>query len=405
MLKKVYISENYRHKLIFFSSNRLSIENQSNYLSKLYSLHENLNQNSRKYLNENPVTRKASLQYNFKNENKQIDQQFISTSTFSFFRGPNLNPIVKSIVNSTPQQMHNKNDHIDSFRNKADSSSFSSSSTMSFNTTTTTSTSNTRVSKNDTEPFKKTFDEISIGGKQILDHQTLQIPVIANAKLEFPQKIKPVSIESINRIRKVLNLDEINTNGIHQHTQNKNGNYNFANLKLRLKESRIRNDNIHRVPSIDAQAGLFIQTSRSIKESNEKLKTNVKPKLPNINSIKKTDNFGSNNTPRKHSKLNDSYPFQAPPTTPNAITTTNEENEKNHNDGCFLCELTVTKPARKEYQPLITILTATKPITQVNAQNPFYLPIRTQMSNHGLIYQQNSYKNYRSPAPSPEILI
>ena len=440
-------------KLTVFFPFRLTYENQADYLSKLYSMHENLNQQRDKYLADAFIKRyvtipttKISSKYDFGNN---IDQD----SAFSMFRQKqysnsksnatlNVNSLsqnsVKKDCSPTSTESRNLNEN---FR---DSSSFASTSVMSMSTTSQPNTNSATLSnsklfqnKNDTNSSNKKHlktlsEEISIGGKQILEQpQQYQIPIVSNAKIEYSQKLKPFNLESINRIRKMLNLDEENETQLQQQNQpqtqivksNSTNSSNLANLKLKLRESRLR----HSVKSdtknhstIDNNA-ILIHNLHNMKK-NEELSSDslnsfvVKTRLPSINpkNVKKDTNQLLNTVEGKIFKsTNDNTPLTIaglnyiPPKKYDESEPKNQQTISNHSiiEKCFLCnhhseDIEAPSP---DLKPLITIITTSKPTSN---SNQFYVQHKSNvMKNSGFLYNQNNYRNYRSPAPSPEILI
>ena len=435
---------------------RLTYENQADYLSKLYSFHENLNQQKGKYLQDISLTRNESMpasKYNLLNDN--ASSAYLSGSSFSLFRKQNFNSRSTASFNSLLQYNYKK-DSTPVSESRSDfnreTALLSSLSIISTNTAaTTTLTASTPVSnsklnnikiENDSQklkPFKSLTEELSIGGKQLIEPQS-SIPMIANAKIEYSQKVKPFSIESISRIKKMLNLNEVqdfqfqqqqtpslNRNNSTSSTNNCNSLSNLGGIKLKLRESRLRyslkNDNTNsKLSTIDTNSLLIhtLQSAKPVSESTEDLK--VKPKLPEIKSTKENDNIYLNtniptviqsrplkkiDTPLTISGVNPS--LSSTPKSVNSKLSTKSKslhisqqkqkqaNNHTHDGKCIFCNFTEEKELTEELKPLITIITTSKP------SNPnFYIQSKT---NKRHFYNENTLRSYQSPPPSPEILI
>jgi hypothetical protein len=409
-------------------------------------MHETLNQQREKYLADAYLikryvslpTTKVSPKYDYHGD----DQTFLTNSEFKMFKkkenfktnnSQNISHNKSSQNEFTPTSIDSRNE---SFR---DSSSFASSSVMSLNTGVSMSAhqqnSNTQSNakllyqnnNNSKKPLKKLSEEISIGGKQILEQppqQQHQIPVISNAKVEYCQKNKPLNLESINRIRKLLNLDEENETHAQQQqqpqthiTKSNSTNSSFGNLKLKLRESRLRHTlkSDNKTFSTADNNALLVQNLRNMKKNAELSSDslNVKSRLPIINQKNaKTDEnryqffntfedkiFKSTDEPL----IIDRLTYISPKKNYNEESSSELKKQQTTNnhyiESCFLCNHHTedTEAATPDLKPLITIITKSKP---TNNNSQFYV-----QHKNGLLYNQSSYKNYRSPAPSPEVLI
>ena len=446
-------------------------------------MHENLNQQREKYLQDAFVKHRITIpseqlasKYEYLGEQ---DQAFLSSSTFSLFRKQNSNFKPTNTTSnqnsiSSTTDINNKN----ASESVRDSGTLVSASVMSMNTGVTSastlstlSTSKLSQSKNDTnysyssnkKNFKVLSEDISIGGKQMLEQQQNQyhpqIPLIANAKIEYPQKLKPLNLESINRIKKLLNLEDTFETQSQQHilqnhqqhqqqvqqyqaqltkSSSNAASSSLANLKLKLRESRLRHsvksdNNLTKSSSSIDNNALLIQTLRNIKKneglSSDSLKSNTKIRLPSITSVntktfKKEEAISSNQNiynsniqtiKKKKSKSSDDVApltvagiTYVPPNTPKIIITKtiNESEHKNYRmnnhiteEKCIFCNNSEDFEApTPDFKPLITIITTSKPSS--NNNNQFYASPRNSNNNNAFLY-----RSYHSPAPSPEILI
>lgn len=396
--------------MIFFfiySYNRLTFENQADYLSKLYNFHENLYQVNQKLKDEVLINRSrksvllsdSGTISNFKTKKKTTPPIATKTTTttsqpvkpnFNFFRyskhvpvATNSNPNVNKVENLANQS--DKSSSISASDTSSDSKCptvFASVSLMSMGTPT--GPVITIASKN-VPNNRKLINELDINSlissvsnnlssnsenNQLIEPTVINIKqqkhidetksefisnsnmIINNNKVDVPTKLKPNSLDSVNKIKKLLGLDDLvlkqqsdcesPTNLRHfsnndrnkqqqqnQNSQNKNSNLHYtasvnstpnAQIRRRLKETRLRNSFRNVATNNNTNNNNPSTTNSSLNGSNENIlsisssrnfslertpsmSTNsTKSKLPQLNSKKNDLKYVNSISRRKNSK-------------------------------------------------------------------------------------------------------